>query len=77
MHAAGLSIRKIARKLEWGHGTVDRAIKNAAPPVRIIRGARIDGRPHVTIDDRPFEGHDAPDLAELSPTGRYPVGTFR
>ena len=65
----GLSFRKIADRLGCGRGTVERAVRNAPPPSRIIRGARIDGRPVVTIDGQPFAWHDAPDVTEWSPTG--------
>ena len=64
-----LSLRKIAVRLGCGRGTVERAVRNAPPPNRVIRGERIDGRPVVTIDGQPFEWHDAPDVTEWSPTG--------
>ena len=65
----GLSFRKIADQLGCGRGTVERAVRNAPPPNRIIRGERVDGRPVVTIDGQPFAWHDAPDVTEWSPTG--------
>ena len=64
-----LSYREIAQQLGCGRGTVARAVRNAPPPNRIIRGQRVDGRPVVTIDGQPFAWHDAPDVTEWSPTG--------
>ena len=69
LYDAGLSYREIADRLGCGRGTVERAVRNAPPPNRTIRGERIDGRPVVTIDGQPFAWHDAPDVTEWSPTG--------
>ena len=69
LRAQGLSFRQIAQQLGWGRGTVERAVGNAPPPNRLIRGERIDGRPVVTIDGQPFPWHDAPDVSQWSPTG--------
>ena len=69
LYDAGLSYREIAEELGCGRGTVERAVRNAPPPNRIIRGERIDGRPVGTIDGQPFAWHDAPDVTEWSPTG--------
>ena len=69
LRGAGLSYREIAQQLGCGRGTVARAVRNAPPPNRIIRGERVDGRPVVTIDGHPFAWHDAPDVTEWSPTG--------
>ena len=81
LHGLGWSFRRIAGKLECGRGTVARAIANAPPANLLIRGERIDGRPHVTIDGRSFEWHDAPDVREWSPTGiewgHYGAGSKR
>ena len=81
LHGLGGSLRSIARKLECGRGTVERAIANAPPADLIIRGERIGRRPHVTIDGRPFKCHDAPEVTEWSPTGiewgHYGAGSKR
>ena len=69
LHDARLSYREIAEELGCGRGTVERAVRNAPPPNRIIRGERIGGRPVVTIDGQPFPWHDAPHVTEWSPTG--------
>ena len=69
LRVEGLSYREIAQQLGCGRGTVARAVRNAPPPNRIIRGERVDGRPVVTIDGQPFAWHDAPDVTEWSPTG--------
>ena len=69
MRVAGLSFREIADQLGCGHGTVERAVRNAPPPTQIIRGERVDGRPVVTIDGQPFPWHDSPDVVDRSPTG--------
>ena len=81
LHDLGWSFRRIAGKLGCGRGTVARAIANAPPANLIIQGERIDGRPHVTIDGRPFKCHDAPEVTEWSPTGiewgHYGAGSKR
>ena len=69
LRGAGMSYREIAQQLGCGRGTVERAVRNATPPNRIIRGERIDGRPVVTIDGQPFAWHEASDVTEWSPTG--------
>ena len=68
-HEAGLSLREIAKQTGWGRGTVERAIRNAPPPNRIIRGTRVDGRPVVTIDGQPFEWGEERYVTDVSPTG--------
>ena len=69
LHDAGLSYRQIAQQLGCGRGTVDRAVRSAPLPNHVIRGERVDGRPTVTIDGKPFAWHDAPHVTEWSPTG--------
>ena len=69
LRVKGLSFREIADQLGWGRGTVERAVRNAPPPNRIIRGERVDGRPVVTIDGQPFPWHDTPNVSQWSPTG--------
>ena len=69
LRTAGLSYREIAEQLGCGHGTVERAVKNAPPPNQIIRGERVGGRPVVTINGQPFPWHDSPEVTEWSPTG--------
>lgn len=69
LRVARLSYREIADQLGCGHGTVERAVRNAPPPNQIIRGERVDGRPVVTIDVQPFPWHDSPDVADRSPIG--------
>lgn len=69
LRGAGLSYRQIAQQLGCGRGTVERAVRNAPPPNWIICGERIDGRPVVIIDGRPFPWHGAPHVTEWSPTG--------
>ena len=76
LHDARLSYREIAQQLGCGRGTVARAVRNAPPPNRIIRGQRVDGRPVVTI------GRTALRVARCAgryrvESDRHRVGTFR
>ena len=69
LHARGRSIREIAQELAWSRGTVERAIKTGSPASGIIRGERVGGKAHVTVDGRPLEWRASLEVASVSPPG--------
>ena len=69
LYGSGWSYREIARALGCGRGTVERAIGNAVPPNRTIRGERRHGKAHVMIDAEPLDWKHPPEVAQISPSG--------